>query len=170
MLNLQDVERDLDNLHRVQLELDRIVTEAGALGDFMVDENGFLIAESGAIDIDRVALSALVAASFGATAEIARILGEADFNRIIHQGSTRQLFIGKAGSRHILIVVFGKDTNLGLVKLYAERVAANIGLIMDSSAEPEPIGSPDGTPPAATQPGGEETGSGLFPTWMDNKE
>jgi len=170
MLNLQDVERDLDNLHRVQQELDRVVAEAGSLGTFLVDENGFLIAEAGAIEIDRVALSALVAASFGANAEIARILGEADFSRIIHQGSTRHLFIGKAGGHHILIVVFGGETNLGLVKLYAERVAVNIGAIMDAGAAPEPGRAAAGTATAPAQPGAEETGSGLYPAWMESKE
>ena len=111
--------------------LSRIVGEAGALGTFLVDESGFLIAESGDIDIDREALSALVAATFGATAEIARILGEDDFSRITHQGSQRNLFIGKAGEKHILIVVFGSETNLGLVKLYTEQFCDQLAKVLD---------------------------------------
>jgi len=163
MLNMQDVERDIDNLHRVQVELQKIVSEAGALGAFLVDENGFLIAEEGGIEIDRVALSALVAASFGATAEIARLLGEADFTRMTHQGSTRNLFIGKAGSRHILIVTFGRETNLGLVKLYAEKASELIGFILDSDSVAE---EPPSDKPPESKPGDLESGS--LPSWMND--
>lgn len=111
--------------------LDRIVDEVGALGVFLVDESGFMIADSGKIEIDRVALSALVAATFGATVEIARILGESDFSRLSHQGNSRHLFIGKAGAKHILIVVFGSETNLGLVKLYTEQFCGQLTKVLD---------------------------------------
>ena len=135
MLNLQEVENYLDNLQRTQAVLDRLITEAGTYGVFMVDDNGFLVAEAGDIDIDRMALAALIAASFEATAEVARILGETDFNRLTHQGKNHHLFIGKAGKRHILIVVFGSETNLGLVKLYAEQAAEQLGTILDSGSD-----------------------------------
>jgi predicted regulator of Ras-like GTPase activity (Roadblock/LC7/MglB family) len=153
MLNMQDVERDIDNLHRVQVELQKIVSEAGALGVFLVDENGFLIAEEGGIEIDRVALSALVA----------RLLGEADFTRMTHQGSTRHLFIGKAGSRHILIVTFGRETNLGLVKLYAEKASGLIGFILDTDSVAD---EPPSDKPSEPKPGDLESGS--LPSWMND--
>ncbi len=165
MLNLQDVERDLDNLHRTQSVLDRIVAEAEALGVFLVDMDGFLVAESGNIEIDRVALAALIAASFGATAEIARLLKENDFDRLTHQGSNRSLFIGKAGSRHILIVVFGGETNLGLVKLYAEKAAEHLGEFLD--VKPKAAKQADQAQDAESTPPSEE---GMFPAWMDNQE
>ncbi|MDP8228763.1 MAG: roadblock/LC7 domain-containing protein [Candidatus Electryoneaceae bacterium] len=135
MLNLNDVENYLDNLQRTQSVLDRLIDEAGTHGVFVVDDNGFLVAEAGDIEIDRMALAALLAASFEATAEVARILGETDFNRLTHQGKNHHLFIGKAGERHILIVVFGTETNLGLVKLYAEQAAEQLGTILDSGGD-----------------------------------
>ncbi len=130
MLNIQDVERDIDNLNAIQAVLDRIIAEAGTYGVFLVDESGFLVAEAGEIELDRVALAALIGASFGATAQIAKMLGERDFSKMTHQGSDRHLFIGKAGERHILITVFGTETNLGLVKLYAEQAADFIGELL----------------------------------------
>lgn len=138
-----DVENYLDNLHRTQSVMDRVVSEAGTHGVFLVDDNGFLVAEAGDIDIDRVALAALIAASFGATAEIARILGEKDFTRLTHQGETRNLFIGRAGDRHIFIVVFGSETNLGLVKLYAEQAAKRLGNILDISPDKNNVEEPN---------------------------
>jgi len=110
-----------------QILLDRIIEETGSLGAFLVDESGFMIAESGPIEIDRVALSALISATFGATGEVAKILGEPDFSRLTHHGINKNLYIGKAGSSHILLIVFGSDTNLGLVKLYAEQFSQRLG-------------------------------------------
>ncbi|MBD3165994.1 hypothetical protein GF324_05315 [bacterium] len=163
MLNLQDVERDLDNLHRTQAILDRVVSEAEADGVFLVDNDGFLVAEAGEIENDRVALAALIAASFGATAEVARILGEAAFNKLTHQGENTSLFVIKAGERHILIVVFGSETNLGLVKLYAEQASDALGEFLDAPEESKKEGEEES---------GEEgeQGEGMFPAWLDGNE
>jgi predicted regulator of Ras-like GTPase activity (Roadblock/LC7/MglB family) len=164
MLNLQDVERDLDNLHRTQAILDRVVSEAEAPGVFLVDNDGFLVAEAGEIENDRVALAALIAASFGATAEVARILGEASFNKLTHQGEKNSLFVIKAGERHILIVVFGSETNLGLVKLYAEQASEALGEFLDNPNKAEQK--------EGEEEGGEEgeEGEGMFPAWLDGNE
>ncbi|HHE46467.1 MAG TPA: hypothetical protein ENL08_02030, partial [Bacteroidetes bacterium] len=69
MDNKDQVQLQLQNLRQVQGVLRRIFSEAGTHGVYLVDESGFLIAEAGKINLDRVALAALVAASFGATAE-----------------------------------------------------------------------------------------------------
>jgi len=119
------------NFRQIQNILDRIAAEAGTEGVFLVDESGFLIAEAGDISIDRIALSALLAASFGATEEVARLLGENGFEELIHQGDKRHLFICKAGQRHIVISIFNRSTNLGLVKLYVERAVVHLSAIMD---------------------------------------
>lgn len=121
----------VDNFRQIQNILDRIAVEAGTEGVFLVDESGFLIAETGDISIDRIALSALIAASFGATEEVARLLGEAGFTELIHQGDKRHLFICKAGLRHIVISIFDSNTNLGLVKLYVERAVIHLRAILD---------------------------------------
>ena len=119
----------------VQGILERIIAETDALGCFLVDESGFLIAEAGAIEIDRVALSALVSATFGATAEVARILGEPDFSRLTHHGLTRNLYIARAGKHHILLIVFGPDTNLGLIKIFAQQFSGSLADALDLARE-----------------------------------
>ncbi len=131
MDNKEKVQRQLQNLRQVQGVLRRIYTEAGTHGVYLVDESGFLIAEAGKIDLDRVALAALVAASFGATAEIAKLVGEHSFTQLTQQGKNRNLFICKAGKRHIVIAVFGRETNLGLVKLYVEQAVVHLGALLD---------------------------------------
>lgn len=120
-----------ENIEQIQGMLDRIFTEANTLGVYLVDDSGFLIAEAGKIDIDQVALAALVAASFGANVEIARILGEKDFDRLTHQGENRNLHISRVGKSHILITAFDTETNLGLVKLYVDRAVIHLAAILD---------------------------------------
>lgn len=121
----------VDNFRQIQNILERIATEAGTEGVFLVDESGFLIAEAGDISIDRIALSALLAATFAATEEVARLLGEEGFAELIHQGDKRHLLICKAGQRHIAVSIFGAKTNLGLVKLYVERAVVHLSAILD---------------------------------------
>jgi len=125
------VHHHLQNLRQIKGILERITSEAGTHGVYLVDDSGFLIAEAGDIEIDRVTLSALVAASFGATAEIAKLLGETNFTQLTQQGTSRHIFICKAGNRHIVIAVFGRETNLGLVKLYVERAVVHLGAMLD---------------------------------------
>ncbi len=170
MLNLKDVERDLDKLQRSQAVLNQIVQEANALGVFLVDTDGFLVAEAGEIDLDRVALAALIAASFGATAEIASLLGEQDFNRLTHQGKDRHLFIGKAGERHILIVVFGGETNLGLVKLYTEQAADHLGRFFEGKEtgdQDQDTSTGEAGDESGSDDDSEDSGEGMFPAWLD---
>ena len=131
MYNQEQVQQQLINVRQIQGILNRITSEAGTKGVYLVEESGFLIAEAGNIDIDRVALAALVAASFGATTEIAKLLGEESFTQLTQQGTDSHLFICKAGSRHIVIAVFGKETNLGLVKLYVEKAVIHLGAMLD---------------------------------------
>ncbi|MFC2170581.1 roadblock/LC7 domain-containing protein [Calditrichota bacterium] len=134
-MNLEDINREMDILESIQEILNKVLAEAGALGVFLVDNDGFLVAEAGAIEIERVPLAALVAATFGATVEIAKILGEADFDRLAHQGNQRSLFIGKTGNHHILVIIFGSETNLGLVKLYAEQFTKTLAQLLDKRSE-----------------------------------
>ena len=131
MYNQEQVQQQLINVRQIQGILDRITSEAGTQGVYLVEESGFLIAEAGNIDIDRVALAALVAASFGATTEIAKLLGEETFTQLTQQGADCHLFICKAGERHIVIAAFGKETNLGLVKLYVEKAVIHLGAMLD---------------------------------------
>lgn len=121
----------MSNLHQIQGILARISEEANTEGVYLVDDSGFLIAETGGIELDRIALAALVAASFGATEEIAKLLDETKFTQLTQQGESRHLFICKAGDRHIVISVFSRNTNLGLVKLYVERAVIPLGAILD---------------------------------------
>ncbi len=120
-------------LQQAKQLLEDTVVRTEALGAFLVDLDGYLVARAGQCDVDDTSLSALAAASFQATTEIARLLGEKNFRSHILHGQQRSLFLRQIGARHILIVVFDESTLLGLVKLHAEKSGDHLAAVLESA-------------------------------------
>lgn len=83
-------------------------------------------------------IAALAAGSFFATLEMARLLGESKFRRLIHQGEQMNIYMEGMGGDMLLIVVFSRDSNPGLVKLCAQhacRLLEQYSLSMDRPAD-----------------------------------
>ena len=79
--------------------------------------------------VHTAALAALAAANFGATAQIAKLIGEDDFSLLFHKGKRDSIHFSKVGDKFILITVFGDDVSLGLVRLRVAEVAKTIARI-----------------------------------------
>jgi predicted regulator of Ras-like GTPase activity (Roadblock/LC7/MglB family) len=73
--------------------------------------------------VDVAALSALTAANFGATAEIAKLLGEDEFNLLFHKGNKENIYFSGVGEHLIVVTIFDNKTSLGLVRLRVNKVA-----------------------------------------------
>lgn len=76
---------DVDRIDKLLAEFLRL---SGAKCALLIDKEGHLVTKRGelrTIDIDTI--SALVAGSFAATKEMARLLGEEEFTAMFHQGS-----------------------------------------------------------------------------------
>jgi predicted regulator of Ras-like GTPase activity (Roadblock/LC7/MglB family) len=96
---------------------------AGADCVLLVDRSGNLIVNRGdPANLDVVALAALSAANFGATAEIAKLIGEDDFALLFHKGKNESIHFTKVGKGFILITLFGKEVSLGLIRLNTAKV------------------------------------------------
>ncbi|MBE0618816.1 MAG: roadblock/LC7 domain-containing protein, partial [Proteobacteria bacterium] len=67
--------------------------------------------------LDIVALAALSAANYGATEEIAKLIGEQDFALLFHKGKNENVHYTKVGEDYFLITLFGKDVSLGLIRM-----------------------------------------------------
>lgn len=74
-------------------------------------------------DFDMQAVSALVAGSYAATREMARLLGEEEFSVLFHQGRRDNIQLTLVGDRTILATVFDERTTIGMVRLYAKEAA-----------------------------------------------
>ena len=88
-------------------------------------------------------ISALVAGSFAATKQMAKLLGEEEFSIMFHQGKKDNIQLSLVGERTILAVIFDDSTTLGMVRLYASQIASKLaelfGEISDRKSEGEKI-------------------------------
>ena len=69
----------------------------------------------------------MVAGSFAATKEIARLLGEEEFTALFHQGARDNIQLSLVGDRTLLTILFDDRTTVGMVRLYAGETAKKLG-------------------------------------------
>ena len=82
------------------------------------------------MDIDVLSLSALTAANFEATAEIARMLGEEEFTLLFHKGKSENVYFTAIGDHVIIVTIFDDKTSLGLIRLRINQIADELSKIL----------------------------------------
>lgn len=92
-------------------------------------------------DFDLQAVSALVAGSYAATREMARLLGEEEFSVLFHQGRKDSVQLTLVGDRTILATVFDERTTIGMVRLYAKEASQKLDQVFKEIAQREDDGS-----------------------------
>jgi predicted regulator of Ras-like GTPase activity (Roadblock/LC7/MglB family) len=123
------------------LTIEDVATLDGVLGDFLkkteaeltvvIDRGGNVISQYGDIDVmDVTVIAALAAGSFAATRELARRIGEIEFNALYHQGNGNHMFMNSVDDDTIMITVFGSRTTVGLVRFYSAAAAQNVAGIL----------------------------------------
>jgi predicted regulator of Ras-like GTPase activity (Roadblock/LC7/MglB family) len=124
------------------LALDGAISDLLALAEaesvWLSDTGGNLIAFRGLEDTADTAsrtIAALAAGSYNATRELAGLLQEREFRAMFHQGAQRGLYMQCLSGDFIVLVVFGAETAVGLVKLYVEKMATEIGPVVDAIAQ-----------------------------------
>lgn len=125
-------EEDINDITAVLKELVKL---SGAKCALLVDKEGHMVARTGSVrtfDLDTI--SALVAGSFAATREMARILGEEEFSVMFHQGSRDNIQLNLVGDRTILTVIFDEQTTVGMVRLYASEASRKLSEIFEVKA------------------------------------
>jgi predicted regulator of Ras-like GTPase activity (Roadblock/LC7/MglB family) len=125
------------------LTIQDVATLDGVLGDFLkktdsaltivIDRGGNVISQFGDMDLmDVTIIAALAAGSFAATRELARRIGEAEFNALYHQGNGNHIFMNSVDQDTIMITVFGSRTTVGLVRFYSAAAAQRVADILKS--------------------------------------
>ncbi|HEX9894004.1 MAG TPA: roadblock/LC7 domain-containing protein, partial [Gemmatimonadales bacterium] len=61
----------------------------------------------------------------------ARMLGEAEFGSLFHQGERESLYLADVARRVILVVLFDNRTTLGLVKLRVRRAVVDLSTLFE---------------------------------------
>jgi predicted regulator of Ras-like GTPase activity (Roadblock/LC7/MglB family) len=125
------------------LTIQDVATLDGVLGDFLkkteaeltvvIDRGGNVISQFGDMELmDVTIIAALAAGSFAATRELARRIGETEFNALYHQGNGNHVFMNSIDEETIMITVFGPRTTVGLVRFYSAATAQNVAGILRS--------------------------------------
>ena len=125
-----------EDIERIAKTLITFLKNANARCVLLVDKDGHLVTkegESSTYDMDTI--SALVAGSFAATKQMAKLLGEEEFSIMFHQGKKDNIQLSLVGERTILAVIFDDKTTLGMVRLYASQVSSKLAELFTEIAE-----------------------------------
>ncbi|NUN49252.1 MAG: roadblock/LC7 domain-containing protein [Candidatus Brocadiae bacterium] len=111
---------DIDKIDKMLEEMLRLSKAKCAL---LIDKDGHLVTkQGGSSSYDTDTIAALVAGSFAATKEMARILGEEEFSVLFHQGKKDNIHLTLVGNRTLLAIIFDDKTTVGMVRLYSNEV------------------------------------------------
>ena len=107
-------------------------TESRARCVLLLATNGQMIADWGdTSELDVDSFCSLTASNIAATACLAELVGEEDFTLLFHQGKEDSIHISLIGERVILVVIFGKEVPLGLVRLRVRKAGHIIQKVID---------------------------------------
>src|ERR1700738_5288653 len=123
------------------LTIEDVATLDGVLGDFLkkaeadltvvIDRGGNVISQCGDMEVmDVTVIAALAAGSFAATRELARRIGEVEFNALYHQGNGNHMFMNSVDDETIMITVFGVRTTVGLIRFYSTAAAQSVAKVL----------------------------------------
>ena len=119
-----------EDIEAIGRSLQVFLKNSNANSALLVDKDGHLVTREGAsttFDVDTI--SALVAGSFAATKQMAKLLGEEEFALMFHQGKKDNIQLSLVGERTILAVLFDDRTTLGMVRLYTGQIATKLALV-----------------------------------------
>jgi len=132
-MNIIITQKDLE---QINFCLNKMVSSSLAQSVLLIDRSGQLIAHHGnAPGIDMPSLSALTAANFGATAEIAKILGEEEFTLLFHKGRNENVYFSAVGEHVILVTLFDDRTSLGVIRLQIGKIIDELSKILSTIFE-----------------------------------
>src|SRR5215212_8977549 len=121
-----------DDYGAITESLNRFLGEANARCAMLVDRAGQLVATVGEQPtFDPTAFATLTAADFSANDQLAKLIGENDFNSLFHQGEKESMYLADIARRVILVVLFDNRTTLGLVRLKMKATVTELTQIFD---------------------------------------
>ena len=136
-----------EDIDRFNVELDAFVKKAQARCVLLIDKDGHLVAKQGFLkDIDGASLSALVAGSFASTREVAKQLGDAQFEVLFHSGQNQSIHIRLVGDRTLQVAVFESSTKPGLIQVLTKELSGKIAVILQDIGKRQDEPLPDNAP------------------------
>lgn len=122
-----------DDFGAITKALDRFLTDCNARCALLVDRTGQLVATVGQRpSFDPTAFATLTAADFSANDQLAKLIGENDFNSLFHQGEKESMYLADIARRVILVVLFDNRTTLGLVRLKLRQTVLELSQLFEA--------------------------------------
>ncbi len=122
----------IENVATLDGVLAEFLTKSEAVLTVVIDRGGNVISQFGDMTVmDVTIIAALAAGSFAATKELARRIGEVEFNALYHQGNGNHIFMNSVDEETIMITVFGPRTTVGLVRFYSLSTAQNVAALLN---------------------------------------
>jgi predicted regulator of Ras-like GTPase activity (Roadblock/LC7/MglB family) len=116
-----------DDAAAIRVSLQRFLSESNARSALLVDRAGQLVTTAGEVPrFDATTFATLTAADFSANDQLARLIGETEFNSLFHQGEQESMYLVDIARRVILVVLFDNRTTLGLVRLKVKPTAEEL--------------------------------------------
>jgi predicted regulator of Ras-like GTPase activity (Roadblock/LC7/MglB family) len=124
-----------DDVDKIDKALINYQTLSKSKCNILVDIEGHAVTKVGDTEgIDLETIAALVAASFAATKEVAKILGQTEFTTLTHQGKIESIQLTLIGQRTILATIFDSKTTIGMVMFYTKELVERLVVIFDDIA------------------------------------
>jgi predicted regulator of Ras-like GTPase activity (Roadblock/LC7/MglB family) len=121
-----------DDFGAITQALERFLTDCNARCALLVDRTGQLVATVGERpSFDPTAFATLTAADFSANDQLAKLIGENDFQSLFHQGEKESMYLADIARRVILVVLFDNRTTLGLVRLKMRQTVTELTQLFD---------------------------------------
>ncbi len=138
---MQFYKEDIEQIDKILSEFLRL---SGAKAALLIDKDGHMVTKRGEVKtIDMDTISALVAGSFAATKEMARLLGQDEFTALFHQGERDNIQLSLVGERTLLTILFDDRTTVGMVRLYAGETGKKLTEVYDAClVKNEEMGGP----------------------------
>lgn len=115
----------------VEAPLAEFLRESSARLVLLMTSSGQVVAQHGFTrSVDVMAAAALGAAIVASTGEIARVMDAGALGQVVHQGGAVGIYLAPFSmpqGRWIGLVVYGRDTSLGLVQLFFGRLSDGLG-------------------------------------------
>lgn len=131
---------------QLQHVLKNTTTRAEAKAIYLCDRGGNIVAQFAGTEDDPNAdtISALAAGAFFAVQELARQIGEDGFHCVFHQGGNLSVYMQSMSMDMLMLVVFGKESNPGLIRLYASQACKAVDKLFAQSDPSGSVGSAAG--------------------------
>jgi predicted regulator of Ras-like GTPase activity (Roadblock/LC7/MglB family) len=111
-----------EQMKLIEAVLERLRAVSGSKFAALVSTSGQPIAISPRdVQSDTLSLAALAASSFAATRQLAQILSEREFTLLFHEGKEANLHVMQVTDHILLLITFGRETQVGRVRLYTSR-------------------------------------------------